>query len=299
MSSRAKLGSLQRWSKSMFERYTEKARRTIFFARSEASQYGSPTIDSEHLLLGLLRENKRISLMLGEGAAQAIRTQIDARAPKHEPIPASVDLPLSEAAKRILKYGGEEADRLNHRHIGPEHLFLGLLREEDCVAAQVLRPYATNVEQMRKKFEKEAETEMPASVDQASSVRGRLRPANEPINIHGKSWDASYIHAAVRGCSEYNWHWQKTAWKPRDICVNRKTGKISFDTSLASDAENFELLKDGKKGDRCAVCRWELHESDDDHGIGYTNGRDWICTECYDKFWDRPNFISGSFSDLT
>lgn len=284
----------------MFERYTEKARRVIFFARYEASHYGSPAIDTEHLLLGLLREEKRISLLLGEGAAKAIRTHIDARAPKHEPIPTSIDLPLSHAAKQILKRASEEADRLNHRHIGSEHLFLGLLREKDCLAAQVLQPYAANLEQMRIKFEREAGTEVPTGDDQASGVRGRLRPANELIKIHGKSWDASYISSAVRRLSEYNWHWQKTAWRPRDICVNRKTGKISFDSSLAADAENFELLKAGwKRGDQCTVCRWELHESDDDHGIGYTNGRDWICTECYDKFWDRPNFISGSYSDLT
>jgi hypothetical protein len=283
----------------MFERYSEKARRTIFFARFEASQFGSQVIDTEHLLLGLLRENKRIALMLGEGAARAIRSQIDARVPRHEPIPTSVDLPLGKAAQQVLKYASEEADRLSHRHIGSEHLFLGLVREKDCLAAQVLQPYATNVEQMRTKFEKEGETEQVPASDLGGSVR-TLRAGNEPIEIHGKSWDASYIRRAVQRCSEYNWYWQKTTWKPHDICVNRKTGKISFDTNLAADTENFELLKAGwKRGDRCAVCRWELHESDDDHGVGYTNGRDWICTECYDKFWDRPNFISGSFSDLT
>lgn len=283
----------------MFERYTEKARRAIFFARYEASQFGSPAIDTEHLLLGLFRENKRISLMLGEGARQAIRTHIDARAPKHDPIPTSVDLPLSDAAKRVLKYAMEEADRLNHRHIGSEDLFLGLLREKGGLAAEVLQPYEANLEQMRTKFEKESDTEQAPAHDLEASVRGALRAANEVIQIHSKVFDASFIRAAVRRSSEYNWHWQKTAWKPRDICVNRKTGRISLDASLAGDEGTFELLKAGWKKDCCAICRWELHESDDDHGIGYTNGRDWICTECYDKFWGRPNFISGSYSDLT
>jgi hypothetical protein len=284
----------------MFERYTEKARRVIFFARHEASQYGSRVIDTEHLLLGLLREAKQISLMLGEGAAQTIRTQIDARVAKHEPIPTSVDLPLSEAATQVLKYAAEEADLLNHRHIGTEHLFLGLLREKDCLAAQVLEPFGVNLEQMRSKLEKEGYAEQVPTRDLGLSVPGRLRSANEQIKIHGKLWNASYIRGAVQRCCEHKWHWQKAAWKPRDLCVNRKTGRISLDASLAADGENFELLKAGwKKGDKCAVCRWELHESDDDHGTGYTNGREWICTECYDKFWDRPNFISGSYSDLT
>jgi ATP-dependent Clp protease ATP-binding subunit ClpA len=283
----------------MFERYTEKARRVIFFARYEASHYGSRAIDTEHLLLGLLREAKGISLMLGEGAAQTIRTQIDARVPKHEPIPTNVDLPLSDAAKQVLKYASEEADRLNPPHIGTEHLFLGLLREKDCLAAQVLRPYATNLEQMRSKFAKGAETEIAASGYQNPNVRGGLRREKAVVKIHGQCFDADYIRDAVSRCCEHKWDWRKTAWKARALCVNRNTGRISLDASLAADTENFALLKAGWKKDHCAICRWELHESEDDHGTGYTNGRDWICPECYDQFWDRPNFISGSYSDLT
>jgi hypothetical protein len=288
----------------MFERYTEKARRTIFFARYEASHFGSHVIDTEHLLLGLLREDKRIFLMLGEGAANSIRAQIDAKVPKHESIPTSVDLPLSEPAKRLVKCAADEADRLNHRHIGCEHLFLALIREEDGLAREVLKPFAASLEQMRKKFEEEADTGTPPTNYFGPNVRGRLqsgtlRRETELVKIRDKYWDAGVIRDAVRRCCDCKWHWQKAEWKPRDLYVNRKSGSISLDASLAADAENFELLKAGWKKDHCAICRWELHESDDEHGTGYTNGRDWICTECYDKFWDRPNFISGAYSDLT
>jgi uncharacterized protein with PIN domain len=88
---------------------------------------------------------------------------------------------------------------------------------------------------------------------------------------------------------------------PRDIVVERKTGKRTFDLNLAEDAANFELLKNGWKKDQCGICHWELFESKEiaEHGVGYTNGRDWICTECYEQFWDRPDFVSGSYSDLT
>lgn len=286
----------------MFERYTEKARRVIFFGRYEASQYGSSVIDSEHLLLGLLREAKRISLRLGDGAAQAIRSQIEARAPKHEPIPTSIDLPLSGAAKQALKYASEEADRLNHRHIGTEHLFLGLAREKDCLAAELLEPFGAQVEKIRKELETAADPEEPqrqvGRLVSADNFR-KSRDSAEIIRLRGQIWNAACIRDAVQRCCEQKWHWRKAAWKPRDLCVNRKTGRISLDASLAADLENFELLKEGLKKDYCAICRWELHESDDDHGVGYTNGRDWICTECYDKFWDRPNFVSGSYSDLT
>jgi ATP-dependent Clp protease ATP-binding subunit ClpC len=125
---------------SMFEKYTEKARRTIFFARYEASQYGSPYIETEHLLLGLLREDKALSKrFLRARALDDIRKQIESHTENREKVSTSVDLPLSNENKRVLAHAAEEADRLGHRHIGTEHLLLGLLREEKCFAAELLR----------------------------------------------------------------------------------------------------------------------------------------------------------------
>jgi hypothetical protein len=125
----------------MFEKYTEKARRVIFFARYEASQFGSPYIETEHLLLGLLREDKALTnRFLGSHAAvESIRKQIEGRTTIRERVSTSVDLPLSEQCKRVLTYAAEEAERLSHKHIGTEHLLLGLLREEKCFAAQILQ----------------------------------------------------------------------------------------------------------------------------------------------------------------
>src|SRR6476661_7159601 len=121
---------------NMFERYTEKARRVIFFARYEASQVGSPYIETEHLLLGLLREDKALThrFLRGHGAGEAIRKQIDDHTIVREKVSTSVDLPVSEEAKRVLVHAGEEAERLSHKHIGTEHLLLGLLREEGSFA---------------------------------------------------------------------------------------------------------------------------------------------------------------------
>jgi ATP-dependent Clp protease ATP-binding subunit ClpC len=103
-----------------FERYTEKARRTIFFARYEASHYGSPYIETEHILLGLLRENRELGRLLPTGSGESIRNQIDAHTILREKVSTSVDLPLSNESKRVLAYGAEEAERLAHRHIGTE-----------------------------------------------------------------------------------------------------------------------------------------------------------------------------------
>jgi ATP-dependent Clp protease ATP-binding subunit ClpC len=124
----------------MFERYTEKARRVIFFARYEASQFGSPYIETEHLLLGLLREDKALSnrFLRSHASVESIRKQIEAHTTIREKVSTSVDLPLSNECKRVLAYAAEEAERLSNKHIGTEHLLLGLLREEKCFASEIL-----------------------------------------------------------------------------------------------------------------------------------------------------------------
>jgi ATP-dependent Clp protease ATP-binding subunit ClpA len=135
----------------MFERYTEKARRTIFFARYEASQFGSPTIETEHLLLGLMREDKALTnrFLHAHGSAESIRKQIEAHTPIREKLSTKVDLPLSNECKRVLAFATEEAERLGHEHIGTEHLLLGLMREEGGSAAQMLREREVDIEEIR------------------------------------------------------------------------------------------------------------------------------------------------------
>ncbi len=210
----------------MFERYTEKARRAIFFARYEASQFGSPFIETEHVLLGLLRENRDLALRFLGGAAAddaprvaippevveaeeriqsivrrmeiaiagqdfkearscseeerrereilrqlrltynlqgtgdlseggivaGIRRQIEAHTTPREKVSTSVDLPLSHELERVLGYAAEETERLNHKHIGSEHLLLGLLREEKCFAAGILHDRGLRLPEVREKI---------------------------------------------------------------------------------------------------------------------------------------------------
>ena len=123
----------------MFERFTEKARRVIFFGRYEASQFGSPHIETEHLLLGILREDRQLTLRCLRSAVpfESIRRDIEARTTTREKVSTSIDLPLSNESKRVLAYAADEADQLSHKHIGTEHLLLGLLREEKCLAAEL------------------------------------------------------------------------------------------------------------------------------------------------------------------
>ena len=125
----------------MFERYTERARRVLFFARYEATQLGSTSIESEHLLLGLIREGKGLTSRIfarSHLSLETIRKEIEGRTVFREKVPTSVEIPFSGETKRVLQYAAEEADRLLHTYIGTEHLLLGILREERSVAASIL-----------------------------------------------------------------------------------------------------------------------------------------------------------------
>jgi ATP-dependent Clp protease ATP-binding subunit ClpC len=138
----------------MFERYTEKARRVIFFARYEASQFGSPFIETEHLLMGLLREDKALTnrFLRSHVSVESIRKQIEAHTTIREKVATSVDLPLSNEGKRVLAYAAEEAERMGHKHIGTEHLLLGLLREEGSFAADLLNERGVKLEAAREEL---------------------------------------------------------------------------------------------------------------------------------------------------
>src|SRR5271166_3106308 len=138
----------------MFERYTEKARRVIFFARYEASQFGSPYIETEHLLLGLLREDKALTnrFLRSHASVESIRKQIEAHTTIREKVSTSVDLPLSNECKRILAYAAEEAEALGHKHIGTEHLLLGVLREDKCFGAEMLHERGVKLDEVREEL---------------------------------------------------------------------------------------------------------------------------------------------------
>jgi ATP-dependent Clp protease ATP-binding subunit ClpC len=124
----------------MFERYTIPARRCIFFTLFEAKVFGSHSIESEHLLLGILHENQALvnRLLDTHDASELIRQRIEARATIREMITTSEDLPLTEECEHVLTNAAEEADRVGQKEIEPLHLMFGLLKEEKCLAAEIL-----------------------------------------------------------------------------------------------------------------------------------------------------------------
>lgn len=139
------------------------ARRVIFFARYEASQFGDTEIGDAHLLLGLTRESKNLFARSGGATTiESIRRRVeDAIGPPRAGVSTSVDMPLSNTAKRVLAYAAEAADGFGHKHIGTEHLLLGLLREKDSIAAIVLQQEGFDAQEFRRKLSESVVVEPP------------------------------------------------------------------------------------------------------------------------------------------
>jgi ATP-dependent Clp protease ATP-binding subunit ClpC len=161
----------------MFERYTEQARRALFFARYEASQRGSMSIESEHLLLGLIQKARGpVNAILAHFQVMPLimLREIDVRAPpKEERVAPSVEIPFSREVQHVLNGARLEADRLRHPHIGPEHLFLALLIEDQSVAASVLNQQGVTLEAARDHIATQPVASSPSST--TAPVDGRLQ----------------------------------------------------------------------------------------------------------------------------
>ena len=165
----------------MFERYNEKARRTIFFARYEASQFGSPYIEIEFMLLGLMREDPTLSMRFLRSAttAEEIRREIERHRQSGDKISTAVDLPLSNESKHVLAHAAEEAERLAHQFISTEHLFLGILREQNSFAGQLLQRYGINLDEVRKDI---ASRQPPVPGSRATGRRSTVTVTGRPAS---------------------------------------------------------------------------------------------------------------------
>ena len=139
----------------MFEKYNEKARRALFFARYEASKLGSRVIESEHILLGILREGEDTVTELFrrfEIRPDEIRREIEGERVFVDRISSTAELPLSEESKKILAYASHESESMMHPSVGSEHLLIGILRVEGCLAMRVLTQEGMDVYGVREEL---------------------------------------------------------------------------------------------------------------------------------------------------
>ncbi|MHC4063340.1 MAG: ATP-dependent Clp protease ATP-binding subunit [Planctomycetota bacterium] len=136
----------------MFERFTDRARKVMALANQEAQRFNHEYIGTEHILLGLVKEGSGVGanvLKNLEVDLRKVRLEVEKLVKSGPNMVTMGKLPQTPRAKKVIEYAIEEARNLNHNYVGTEHLLLGLLREQDGVAAQVLMNLGLKLEEVR------------------------------------------------------------------------------------------------------------------------------------------------------
>jgi ATP-dependent Clp protease ATP-binding subunit ClpC len=136
----------------MFERFTDRARKVMALANQEAQRFNHEYIGTEHILLGLVKEGSGVGanvLKNLEVDLRKVRLEVEKLVKSGPDMVTMGKLPQTPRAKKVIEYAIEEARNLNHNYVGTEHLLLGLLREQDGVAAQVLMNLGLKLEEVR------------------------------------------------------------------------------------------------------------------------------------------------------
>ncbi|MCE5200581.1 MAG: ATP-dependent Clp protease ATP-binding subunit [Armatimonadota bacterium] len=136
----------------MWQRFTERARRVVFFAQEEAGRLGENYVSTEHLLLGLVRENDSVAARILDRMGVSlgrIRSDIERQVTRGDGR-LGQDMQLTPRAKRVIDLAYDEARNLNNNYIGTEHLLLGLIREGEGMAARVLQRLGVDLERTRR-----------------------------------------------------------------------------------------------------------------------------------------------------
>jgi len=132
----------------MFERFTDKARNIIILARKEAEKFNHDFLGTEHILLGILAQNDEFPILILRKLGidpDRVRQDIEAAIPKGTNTLTYDEIPFTSKARRALELAVDEARLLKHNYIGSEHILLGLIREEEGIAGNILRSLGANI----------------------------------------------------------------------------------------------------------------------------------------------------------
>src|SRR5947199_1481119 len=164
----------------MFERFTDRARKVMALANQEAQRFNHEYIGTEHILLGLVKEGSGVGasvLKNLEVDLRKVRLEVEKLVKSGPDMVTMGKLPQTPRAKKVIEYAIEEARNLNHNYVGTEHLLLGLLREHDGVAAQVLMNLNLKLEEVREEvlnlLGAGVETEEPAQEKQSAKGKSK------------------------------------------------------------------------------------------------------------------------------
>src|SRR6195952_2890882 len=136
----------------MYERFTDRARKVMQLANQEAQRFNHEYVGTEHVLLGLIKEGSGVAANVLKNLdvdLRKIRNEVEKIVQAGPDMVTMGKLPQTPRAKKVIEYAIEEARNLNHNYVGTEHLLLGLLREQEGVAAQVLMNLNLKLEEVR------------------------------------------------------------------------------------------------------------------------------------------------------
>src|SRR6201991_3788955 len=137
---------------TMYERFTDRARKVMQLANQEAQRFNHEYIGTEHILLGLVKEGSGVAANVVKNLEvdlRKIRLEVEKLVQSGPEMVTMGKLPQTPRAKKVIEYSMEEARNLNHNYVGTEHILLGLLREQEGVAAQVLMNLGLKLEEVR------------------------------------------------------------------------------------------------------------------------------------------------------
>jgi ATP-dependent Clp protease ATP-binding subunit ClpC len=192
----------------MFERFTDRARRVMVLAQEEARLLNHNYIGTEHLLLGLIHEGEGVAAQALESlgvSLPTVRQHVEETIGRGQQA-LSGRIPFTPRAKKVLELSRREALAMGHNYVGTEHILLGLLREGDGVAAQVLVRMGADLNRVRQQVIRI----LSGHQDKDEPKGGRGGPARPPAGSTGrcrKSWDGS--NRSIRSCRPSG-----SAWVP-------------------------------------------------------------------------------------
>src|SRR5512144_3151690 len=174
----------------MFERFTDRARKVMALANQEAQRFNHEYIGTEHILLGLVKEGSGVGatvLKNLEVDIKKLRLEVEKLVKSGPDMVTMGKLPRTPRAKKVIEYAIEEARSLNHNYVGTEHILLGLLRESEGIAAQVLMNLGLKLEDVRQEVlnllgagVEDAPNDLGLKLDPRAAAAGRKLKSKTP-----------------------------------------------------------------------------------------------------------------------
>ncbi len=223
----------ERDGNEMFERFTDRARRVVVLAQEEARMLGHNYIGTEHILLGLIHEGEGVAAKALESlgiSLEAVRQQVQESIGRGQQAPSG-HIPFTPRAKTVLELTSREARQLGHHYIGTEHILLGLIREGEGVAAQVLVKLGADLNRVRQQVIQLLHGYQGKEPTSSGATPGGLRRGRVPSDVPARVTALESRLSAIE---------QRVGTGPATTDIDEQIAQVRRDKEAAIDAQDFE-----------------------------------------------------------